>query len=327
MTTLQSQPVHAHDGHGAHDAHDGAHGSAEHAKYPFLQHHFDTPYHQFDSAKLGMWLFLATEVLFFGGLFVAYAVLRNRFPEVFSYSSHYLDTIMGGINTCVLILSSLTMALAVRYAQTNRKKGLIICLILTFMGAIGFMVIKYFEYSHKIHDNLVWGTTFYIPPHDAVGEAEAKELAVAPTTSVTLNPVNPAVFAVPTLATIPAVESSAIKAASRAPVGMATPTQMAKAEGLPTGEKDPAFDHPATHLADKKMPANSHVFFAIYYAMTGLHGIHVLAGMVVIAWLIQRAIRGDFSSDYFTPVDVGGLYWHIVDLIWIFLFPLFYLIH
>ena len=75
------------------------------------------------------------------------------------------------------------------------------------------------------------------------------------------------------------------------------------------------------------MPANSHLFFAIYYAMTGLHGVHVLAGMVVIAWLLKRAIAGHFSSDYFTPVDVGGLYWHIVDLIWIFLFPLFYLIH
>ena len=234
---------------------------------------------------------------------------------------------MGGINTCVLILSSLTMALAVRFAQTNRKKGLIICLILTFMGAIGFMVIKYFEYTHKIHDNLVWGTTFYVPPHDAVGELEAKELSVAPTTSITLNPVNPAVFAVPTLAPIPAVDASAIKQASRAPVGLATPTQMAKAEGLPTGEIDPSFAHPATHLVDKKMPANSHLFFAIYYAMTGLHGVHVLAGMVVIAWLLKRAIAGHFSSDYFTPVDVGGLYWHIVDLIWIFLFPLFYLIH
>jgi cytochrome c oxidase subunit 3 len=325
VTTIQSQHSHPDSGHGAPDR---SHGSHEHDKYKFLLHHFDTPAHQFDSAKLGMWLFLATEVLFFGGLFVAYAVLRNRFPEVFSYASHYLDTIMGGINTCVLILSSLTMALAVRCAQTNRRKGLILCLVLTFMGAIGFMVIKYFEYSHKIHDNLVWGKSFYVPPHDAAGEAEAKALAVAPTTTVTINPANPAVFAVPAIAATPAVEASAIKPASQAPAGLATVHEMAKAEGLHEGGgHDPAIAHPATHLTDAKMPPNTHLFFAVYYAMTGLHGIHVLGGMVMIAWLLRRAVRGDFTSEYFTPVDVGGLYWHIVDLIWIFLFPLFYLIH
>ncbi|MCE9619344.1 MAG: cytochrome c oxidase subunit 3 [Planctomycetes bacterium] len=195
------------------------------------------------------------------------------------------------------------------------------------MGAVGFMVIKYFEYSHKIHDNLVWGKSFYVPPHDAAGEEEAKVLAVAPTASTTLAPANPAVFAVPSLATLPPVEATAIKPASQAPAGLATAHQEAKAEGLHEGGHDPAFAHPSTHLVDPKMPPNTHLFFAVYYAMTGLHGIHVLAGMVMIGWLLHRAIRGDFSSDYFTPVDVGGLYWHIVDLIWIFLFPLFYLIH
>ena len=150
-------------GHG--DGHGHAH-SAEHAKYPFLAHHFETPAQQFDSAKLGMWLFLATEVLFFGALFVGYAVLRSRFPEVFSYASHYLDTVMGGINTGVLILSSLTMALGVYFAQRGKKLALIICLWLTMAGAAGFLVIKYFEYSHKIHAHLVCGPTFYIPPHD-----------------------------------------------------------------------------------------------------------------------------------------------------------------
>ena len=311
---------HGHDAHGNHDAH-GHHD-------PNLAHHFDSMGQQFDSAKLGIWLFLATEVLFFGGLFAAYCILRMRHPDVFSYASHYLDTIMGGINTCVLIVSSLTMALAVRYAQTDNRRGLIACLVLTFMGAIGFLVIKYFEYSHKIHENLVWGTSFYVPPHDAEGDAERAALKTAPAAATTLTVKDPAPFAVPELAAKPPVDASAVKAASRGPSGIAradgTPAPAPAAEPAPAAAE---LAHPSTHLEDPAMPPNTHLFFAIYYAMTGLHGVHVLAGMAILAWLTWRAVRGDFSSKNFTAVDTGGLYWHIVDLIWIFLFPLFYLIH
>jgi cytochrome c oxidase subunit 3 len=320
-----AQHGHAHGGHG-HDGHGDAHG---HHHDPHLAHHFDSLAQQFDSAKLGIWLFLATEVLFFGGLFVAYAILRMRFPEVFSYASHYLDTIMGGINTCVLIVSSLTMALAVRYAQTDNRRGLITCLVLTFLGAVGFLVIKYFEYTHKFHDNLVWGPSFYVPPHSAEGAEEAAVLKTAPAApGAAITVANPAPFAVPDLARKPAVDASAVKAASAGPSGMArasgAPAAPAPAEPSPSKED---LAHPATHLEDRAMPPNTHLFFAIYYAMTGLHGIHVVAGMGILAWLTWRAVRGDFSSKNFTAVDTGGLYWHIVDLIWIFLFPLFYLIH
>lgn len=316
--------AHGHDAHGH-----GAHGSGGHGHDPHLAHHFDSLAQQFDSAKLGIWLFLATEILFFGGLFVAYAILRMRFPEVFSYCSHYLDTNMGGINTCVLIVSSLTMALAVRCAQTDNRKGLIACLVLTFMGAVGFLVIKYFEYSHKLHDNLVWGPKFYVPPHGAEGEGEAKLLMTAPAPpSAAITVKDPAPFAVPDLARKPAVDASAVKQASAGPSGVArasgAPAPAEHAAPAPGAEEEA---HPGTHLEDPQMPANAHLFFAIYYAMTGLHGIHVVAGMVVLAWLTMRAVRGDFSSRNFTAVDTGGLYWHIVDLIWIFLFPLFYLIH
>ena len=125
---------------------------------PNLAHHFDSLAQQFDSAKLGIWLFRATEVLFFGGLFVAYAVLRTRFPEVFSYASHYLNTLMGGINTCVLILSSLTMAMAVRFAQTNRKNAMLVCLVmllqsfaLGMLGAIGIAIVAaLLVYEHSL---------------------------------------------------------------------------------------------------------------------------------------------------------------------------------
>jgi len=328
QTIASTHTQHGAEAHGhGHDGH--AHGDHGHAHDPNLAHHFDSLQQQFDSAKLGIWLFLATEVLFFGGLFVAYAILRMSHPEIFSYASHYLDTVMGGINTCVLILSSVTMAMAVRFAQTDRRGGLIACLILTFMGAIGFLIIKYFEYSHKIHDNLVWGPSFYVPPHDAEGDAEAKMLKTAPAApgaAIVVN--NPATFAIPDLAAKPAVDASAVKAASVGPTGIArasgAPAPAPAAEPAPGASEEA---HPGTHLEDKAMPPNTHLFFAIYYAMTGLHGIHVVAGMGVLAWLTWRAIRGDFSSKNFTAVDTGGLYWHIVDLIWIFLFPLFYLIH
>ncbi len=319
------------DSHGTHGQHD-AHG---HGHTPHLAHHFDNLQQQFDSAKLGMWLFLATEVLFFGGLFVAYAILRMRFPEVFSYASHYLDTMMGGLNTCVLILSSLTMALGVRCAQLNNRKGLVICLILTLMGAVGFMVIKYFEYQHKIHQHLVWGPTFYVPPephgHDpqelAKMEATLKTLAVAPTTTVTIDVKDPTPFAIPQLGTRPPVDVSAVKAAARGPAGVATHVETVLDANALEAPSKLEQERPALHVADPHMPPNTHLFFAVYYGMTGLHGIHVVVGMVVIIWLIKRAVRGDFNSSYYTPVDTGGLYWHIVDLIWIFLFPLFYLIH
>ncbi|MBM4098675.1 MAG: hypothetical protein FJ260_01785 [Planctomycetes bacterium] len=221
------------------------------------------------------------------------------------------------------------MALAVRYAQTDNRKGLITCLVLTFLGAVGFLVIKYFEYTHKFHDNLVWGPSFYVPPHSAEGDLEGAVLKTAPAPpGAAITVVNPAPWQVPDLARKPAVDASAVKAAAMGPSGVArangTPAPAPAAEPAPDA-KDQA--HPGTHLEDASMPPNTHLFFAIYYAMTGLHGIHVVAGMGILAWLTWRAVRGDFSSKNFTAVDTGGLYWHIVDLIWIFLFPLFYLIH
>lgn len=328
---------------------DHGHGG-EHAKHPFLAHHFETPAQQFDSSKLGMWLFLATEVLFFGGLFVAYAVLRNRFPEVFSYASHYLSTTMGGINTCVLIVSSLTMASAVYFAQRSRKRAMLVCLWLTMAGAAAFMVIKYFEYTHKIHEHLVWGSTFYVPPDHEIAVIEGSHEIAAPAavaqggasshaTAATSHAASTSTDSVgevlapaamlaaggsPSFVGAPLTELSAVKPASRGPLGVAL---SGSTDAAPHGSETIAEGHPSAHLEDATMPANVHLFFAVYYAMTGLHGVHVLVGMVVIGMLIYRGMRGDFNSNFYTPVDLVGLYWHIVDLIWIFLFPLFYLIH
>jgi cytochrome c oxidase subunit 3 len=231
---------------------------------PFLAHHFDDHKQQFEAGKFGMWLFLAQEILFFSGLFCAYAVYRVNHPEIFMYAHQFLDKTMGAINTVVLLFSSLTMAWAVRCAQLNQRRGLIVNLVVTFVCACVFLCIKYVEYEHKWKDGLLWGKNFQ--PHAA--------------------------HAAPAHA---GAEAGAAHAST-----------------------------PSAHVVER--PQNAHIFFGIYFAMTGLHGIHVIAGMVVIAWLIKRARRGDFTAEYFGPVEYVGLYWHVVDLIWIYLFPLLYLI-
>ena len=206
-----------------------------------VAHHFDSADEQFDAGRLGIWLFLVQEVLFFGGLFCAFFVFRSWYLDSFVAAHHELDWKMGGINTIALITSSLTMALAVRYAQMSDQKMCGRMLLITIALACVFLVIKYFEYSHKIHDGLLPGKFF-------------------------------------------------------------------------TNE----------HLRDAAPQAP--VFFAIYFMMTGVHGLHVLIGIGLIAWLWVLNSKGKFSSRYYAPVEGVGLYWHLVDLVWIFLFPLLYLV-
>ena len=205
----------------------------------YLQHHFSDIEQQRESAKLGMWIFLLTEVLLFGGLFVAYGIFRSSYPEMFLNAHKHLDVFLGTVNTIVLISSSVTMALAIQRMQINKNKQTGILLILTLLLAATFLVIKYFEYRHKF------------------------ELGQLPGNLYTYKGV----------------------------VGN-----------------------------------NPHIFFSVYFAMTGLHGLHVIAGMIVITWLLVRTNKNHFSPDYYTPLEMGGLYWHLVDMIWIFLFPLLYLI-
>jgi cytochrome c oxidase subunit 3 len=227
-----------------------------HVSAPHLQHHFDTPEQQFDAGKLGIWLFLATEILLFGGLFCAYAIYRGNHPEIFVYAHQFLDKVLGGTNTVILLASSLTMAWAVRAAQLGQRRLLIALLSLTLLGGFGFMGIKYVEYKAKWEHGLLPGTHY--APHD-------------------------------------------------------------EGAGSPAAESAPPAEH-------GRRPSNVQIFFGIYFLMTGLHGLHVLAGMGVITWILVRSIQGHFGPAYFTPVDFVGLYWHLVDLIWIFLFPLLYLI-
>src|SRR6266581_7700360 len=163
MSTASTIPA-THDAHGPGDGHD-----------PHLAHHFDTPEQQFASGKLGMWVFLATEILMFGGLFCAYSVYRHNLPEVFEYAHQYLDKSMGAINTIVLITSSLTMAWGVRLAQLGKMRGLVICLILTILGGYIFMGIKSIEYKTKWHHHLGLATANMYRPMNGEPAAGAPE--------------------------------------------------------------------------------------------------------------------------------------------------------
>ncbi len=210
-----------------------------HAHTPGLQHHFADMEQQVDASKIGMWLFLVTEILLFGGLFVGFAIMQSRHHEAFMAAHHHLDRSLGVLNTVVLLISSWTMVMAVHSSQKGDRRKLIIFLALTLLCAGIFLGVKYFEYSHKFHEGLLPGK-YYSHKGDTV------------------------------------------------------PGQF--------------------------------MFFSFYFMMTGLHGLHIVAGMIAITWLLVRAVRGDFSAAYNTPVDITGLYWHLVDLIWIYLFPLLYLI-
>lgn len=221
-------------GHGDH------HGNGHH---PRQQHFFVSMDQQFDAAKLGMWLFLITEILLFSGMFVAYTVFRVWHPEVYVVASQALNPFMGGLNTIVLLASSLTVALSIHYIQKGDQRKLIINLVLTFLLACVFLVVKYFEYTAKFDHGIFPGAAF--APHEGYEY---------------LN--------------------------------------------IPYARQ----------------------FFSIYFVMTGIHGIHVLVGMGLFAWLTWKAVQGAYTAEWYTPVELCGLYWHIVDIIWIFLFPLMYLI-
>jgi cytochrome c oxidase subunit 3 len=213
--------------------------AVEHATRPELQHQFDDPDQQRAAATLGMWGFLATEVMFFGGLFLCYSIYRSAYPEAFSEASHHLNPWLGGFNTLVLLTSSFTMALAVHFARHGDHRWLVRALILTIvLGAI-FLVIKGFEWRHEYEVGLLPGRTF-----------------------------------------------------------------------------------DRSQFSDQVQ-----LFYVAYFIMTGLHATHMIVGLGLLTWLVVLARRGRFGPNYNTPVDMCGLYWHFVDIVWIFLFPLLYLIH
>ena len=208
-----------------------------------LRVQFDDEAQQKDASTLGMWIFLITEIMFFGGMFAVYTVYRNFYPTVFAIASSSLNEVIGALNTGVLLLSSFTMVMAVRAGQLGQSKAIVWFLILTLLFGGIFLGVKAYEWNEKFEE------------HHIPGQASFHLEGVAP--------------------------------------------------------------------ADQ---GHAQLFFSIYFAMTGLHALHMVIGVGILLTLIVQANKGRFSASYYTPVDVAGLYWHFVDIIWIFLFPLLYLI-
>lgn len=263
----------------AHAPHEG------HEHPPDLAHHFETHEQQFDTGKMGIWVFLVTEVMFFGGLFCIYAVYRSNHPEIFQYAEQYLDKRLGMLNTLVLILSSLTAAWAVRCAQLEQRRGLIFNLSITLACAFIFLGIKSIEYSHK------W------PVYREVSHAltEANKTG-SKTIFVHLGHVNDKPH-----------EASGHESS----------------EGGGGGEHATAETRTEISIQEGR---NMNWFFSIYFCLTGLHAIHVIGGIIFFSWLLVRSHLGHFHRNYFGPVDYVALYWHVVDMIWVYLFLLLYLI-
>jgi cytochrome c oxidase subunit 3 len=206
---------------------------------PALAHHFDNLAQQREASTLGMWVFLATEILFFGGVMAVYAVYRNWYAEGFAAASHELDILLGSINTAVLITSSLTMALGVYAVETGRRRQLMFFLMVTMLLGAVFLGIKAIEYEHKFVENHVPG---------------------------------------------------------------------------------PAFEFEGAYARQAQ------IFFSLYFLMTGLHALHMVIGLGILAWMLWWVWNGTITREYTSPIEISGLYWHFVDIVWIFLFPLLYLL-
>ncbi len=292
------------------------HGTSStiHSEHSHLAHHFETPQQQYESGKQGMWLFLATEILLFGGLFCAYAVYRRNQPEIFYYGHQFLSVKWGGINTVVLIFSSFTMAWSVRAAQLGQNRTLIACLILTLLCACGFLGIKGIEYHEKWKHGLLWASR-YKPVHHPEAKTQRANVKGPEGEKANLN----ALAAKPAATALPGTTLPTTATLTQEKTTLPQPATPPQGTVMAAVREEEA----AIHGEPKKAA----VFFSIYFAMTGLHGLHVIAGMIAILWVLFRAMRRQFGPAYFAPVDFVGLYWHLVDMIWIFLFPLLYLIH
>ncbi len=237
-----------------------------HAHHPALQHHFDTMPQQKEAAVIGMWVFLLTEILFFGGLFVAYMIYRIWYFDAFAEASRRLSLFWGGLNTAVLIGSSLTMAMAVRSAQTNNRKWTVNWLILTMILGCVFLGVKVIEYQDKFANYEVPGAHYNWLYHEQHAAAEGGHEAAA------------------------------------------------------------AGEHRELSLTPDQLQRTTQLYFSLYFTMTGLHALHMIIGVGLMAVITWMAWKGKFDGEYYTPVEMGGLYWHFVDIVWIFLFPLLYLV-
>ena len=289
-----------------------AHETHEHHYHPpGLQHQFEDMGQQQESASIGMWMFLVQEIMFFGGLFTVYLVFRSKYPMAFVAGSNHLNAFWGGLNTLVLIVSSLTMALAVHYAQISKRNLQVIMIILTMIFGATFLGVKAVEYTDKYNHGLI--------PVDGLNK-KIKEGAKTEHTSLTLPFETKASAATETEAVHPnpkgnfQIEQKDLKLVVQARDG----------KYLTKSEEIGYFSN--NEIDADKFRNKVRIFFWIYFVMTGLHALHMVVGLGLMTWLLWKAWIGTFSAAYYSPVEMSGLYWHFVDIVWIFLFPLLYLL-
>jgi cytochrome c oxidase subunit 3 len=287
----------------------------EHYHPPGLQHQFEDMKQQEESVSIGMWMFLVQEIMFFGGLFTAYLVYRSRFPMAFAAGSNHLDAFWGGLNTLVLIVSSLTMALTVYYAQKgNRNMQVILILLTMFFGAV-FLGVKAIEYTDKYNHGLIpvngWNKRI---PETATGGEHASAAM-------------PFETKVSAAESAPAAEEHHANPRGNFHIAESDQKLIEEAQHgnfLTESEKVGYFSN--GQIDQQKFTDKVRIFFWLYFVMTGLHALHMIVGLGLMTWLLIKAWWGTFSHEYFAPVEMAGLYWHFVDIVWIFLFPLLYLL-
>jgi cytochrome c oxidase subunit III len=280
---------------------------------PGLKHQFDDMEQQVESDSIGMWMFLVQEIMFFGGLFTVYLIFRSKFPMAFAAASNHLDVTMGFANTLVLIVSSLTMALGVYYAQKGNRNMQVIMIVLTMLFGTAFLGVKAVEYTDKYKHGLI--------PVDGWNQ-RIKEGEHTEKSSVTS----------PIETKVSAAEANEPEEVHTNPRGLfkigkddtKLVVQARDGKYLTDAEKIGYFSN--GEIDEHKFSDKMRIFFWIYFAMTGLHALHMIIGLGIMTWLLWKAWTYSYTAQFFIPVEIAGLYWHFVDIVWIFLFPLLYLL-
>ena len=292
----------------------------DHYHPPGLQHQFEDMKQQEESVSIAMWMFLVQEIMFFGGMFTVYLVFRSRFPMAFATGSNHLNVVMGFANTLVLIVSSLTMALTVYFAQRNNRNMQVIMIILTMMFGATFLGVKYVEYKEKYDDGLVpvagWNRKAKAPAAETASitlPGEVKAEAQSEKAPEGEKPYNN-----------PRGEFQWSEGHHLVDQALKEQAENPKGHYLTDYEKVGYFSN--GQVDDLKFQEKVRSFFWIYFAMTGLHALHMIVGLLLMTWLLIKAWKGTFTAEYYSPVEMSGLYWHFVDIVWIFLFPLLYLL-
>ncbi|MGI8786178.1 MAG: cytochrome c oxidase subunit 3 [Pyrinomonadaceae bacterium] len=307
-----------------------AHADTHEYHPPGLQHQFEDMGQQQESASIGMWMFLVQEIMFFGGMFTVYLVFRSRYPMAFAAGSNHLNEWLGMANTLILIVSSLTMALAVHYAQLGKRNLQVILIFITMIFGVAFLGVKAYEYAEKYNDGIV--------PVTGLNRKTDKKLAENQPFGLN-NPETQRKNSLPFPGT---VEKYVERYSKNDTTGAGEDEEYinprgdfiwkdislankAMAEGYLTDSEKIGYMANG-EISQAKFQDKVRIFFWIYFAMTGLHALHMIIGLGIMSWLLWKAWRYSYTAEFYAPVEIAGLYWHFVDIVWIFLFPLLYLL-